>query len=457
MLGILYSIGAFIVAIGVLVTIHEFGHFWVARKMGVRVLRFSVGFGSPIWSRTSPKDGTEYVVAAIPLGGYVKMLDEREGNVDEAELDQAFNRKSVGKRFAIVAAGPIFNFIFAVVAYYLIFVTGVAGVKPMLGEVQQGTPAYSAGLKRGDTILAVNDVEVASWERLRFALLDQTIAGESIQLRVLTENQETYERVLDVDGINALKDEQIDPATELGLTAWRPDIAPTIAEVIEGGAAEEAGVQQGDQVVAIGQTGIKNARQWVDLIRANPQQALNLQVRRGESIVELTITPRSRTEDGETFGYIGVRNRIDIPEEIQQQMTVTERFGLLGSIPESMQKTWDMTWLTLRVIGKLIVGEASVKNLSGPISIAQYAGVTASIGLEAFLGFLAIISISLGVLNLMPVPMLDGGHLFYYIIEMIKGSPVSESVEIIGQKIGLTLLIMLMSLAVYNDLMRIAG
>ncbi len=457
MLGILYSIAAFIVAIGVLVTIHEFGHFWVARKMGVRVLRFSVGFGSPIWSWTSPRDGTEYVVAAIPLGGYVKMLDEREGNVDDAELEQAFNRKSVGKRFAIVAAGPMFNFIFAVVAYYLIFVTGVAGVKPMLGEVQQGTAAYSAGLKRGDVILAVNDVEVASWERLRFALLDHTIAGESIRVRVMTENQETYERVLDVDGINALQDEQIDPATELGFTTWRPDIAPTIDEVIAGGAAEEAGVQQGDQVVAIGEIKIKNARQWVDLIRANPDQALSLQVLRGESIVELTITPRGRTENAETFGYIGVRNRIDIPEDIRQQMTVTESFGLLGSIPESMQKTWDMTWLTLRVIGKLIIGEASVKNLSGPISIAQYAGVTASIGLEAFLGFLAIISISLGVLNLMPVPMLDGGHLFYYIIEMIKGSPVSEAVEIIGQKIGLALLIMLMSLAVYNDLMRIAG
>ncbi len=457
MLGILYSIGAFIVAIGVLVTIHEFGHFWVARKMGVRVLRFSVGFGSPIWSWTSPRDGTEYVVAAIPLGGYVKMLDEREGNVDDAELEQAFNRKSVGKRFAIVAAGPIFNFIFAVVAYYLIFVTGVAGVKPMLGEVQQGTSAYSAGLKRGDVILAVNDVEVASWERLRFALLDHTIAGESIRVRVLTENQETYERVLDVDGINALQDEQIDPATELGFTTWRPDIAPTIDEVIAGGAAQEAGVQQGDQVVAIGETRIRNARQWVDLIRANPDQALSLQVRRGESIVDLTITPRSRTENAETFGYIGVRNRVDIPEDIRQQMMVTESFGLLGSIPESMQKTWDMTWLTLRVIGKLIIGEASVKNLSGPISIAQYAGVTASIGLEAFLGFLAIISISLGVLNLMPVPMLDGGHLFYYVIEMIKGSPVSEAVEVIGQKIGLALLIMLMSLAVYNDLMRIAG
>ena len=457
MLGILYSICAFIVAIGVLVTIHEFGHFWVARKMGVRVLRFSVGFGTPIWSWTSPKDGTEYAVAAIPLGGYVKMLDEREGNVEESELEQAFNRKSVGKRFAIVAAGPIFNFIFAVVAYYLIFVTGVSGIKPMLGQVEPGTPAYSAGLKRGDVIVAVNDVEVASWERLRFALLDHTIDGEAIRVRVLTENQETYERLLDVEGINALQDEQIDPATELGLTTWRPEIAPTIDEVIDDGAAAEAGVQNGDQVVAIGQTPIKSARQWVDLIRANPEQDLKLQVRRDGSIVNLTITPRSRTENGETFGYIGVRNRVDVPEDIRQQMMVTERFGLLASIPESMQKTWDMTWLTLRVIGKLIVGEASVKNLSGPISIAQYAGMTASIGLEAFLGFLAIISISLGVLNLMPVPMLDGGHLFYYLIEMIKGSPVSEAVEIIGQKIGLALLIMLMSLAVYNDLMRIAG
>ena len=457
MLSILYSIAAFIVAIGVLVTIHEFGHFWVARKMGVRVLRFSVGFGKPIWSWTSPKEGTEYAIAAIPLGGYVKMLDEREGNVDPVDLDEAFNRKSVGKRFAIVAAGPIFNFIFALIAYYLIFVTGVSGFKPIIGEVPEDSAAYSAGLQRGDIILAVNDVEVASWERLRFALLDHSISGEAVRLLVRNESQQMSEKTLEMNGVNALQDERVDPATELGLTVWRPDIAPTIEEVLPDGAAQDAGLLKDDEVVAIGQTQIKNARQWVDLIRANPGRTISLQVRREGSIIELPITPRSRTESGETYGYIGVRNRVDIPEEVRQQMTVTERYGFLGSIPESMQKTWDMTWLTLRVIGKLLIGEASVKNLSGPISIAQYAGLTASISLEAFLGFLAIISISLGVLNLLPIPMLDGGHLLYYLVEMVKGSPVSEAVELIGQKVGLALLLALMTLAVYNDLVRIAG
>ena len=456
-LGVLYSIAAFVVAIGVLVTVHEFGHFWVARKMGVKVLRFSVGFGKPLWMRRAGPDQTEYVVAAIPLGGYVKMLDEREGDVDAQELERAFNRKSVWRRIAIVVAGPAFNFLFAIVAYYLVFIAGVGGIKPVIGEVANPSPAYTAGVQQGDVILAVNDLETGTWERARFAMLEESVSSEQIVLRVQDRELQIRDREIDIASLEVLQEEEIDLMRDLGLSQWRPEVAPIIAEVIPGGAAEEAGVLAEDRVLSLRGETIKNARQWVDLIRSNPQTTMRLRVVRDGQEVELSITPRSRNEDGETFGYIGVRNRIEIPEEIRREMMVTERFGPVAAMGEAMDKTWRMTWLTLRVLVKLVTGEASVKNLSGPITIAQYAGLTARIGLEQFLGFLAIISISLGVLNLLPIPMLDGGHLFYYFIELIKGSPVSEATEIIGQKIGIALLFCLMSLAIYNDLLRLAG
>jgi len=454
-LDVLYSILAFIVAIGVLVTVHEFGHFWVARKMGVKVLRFSVGFGKPLWQKTSARDGTEYVIASLPLGGYVKMLDEREGEVAEDELDQAFNRKSVWRRIAIVVAGPAFNFLFAIVAYYLIFLVGVEGVKPVIGEVTNPSPAYTAGVKPRDRILSVNGIETATWEKARFTLLDQAVSEDRIVLRVQSEDLQIRDRVLDIAELELLQDEKIDLMQDLGLTSWRPNIAPTIEEVLEDGAARQAGLRAGDLILALDGVRIENARQWVDQIRANPERTMPLRVLRDGEPVELALTPRSRSEGGETFGYIGVRNRVDIPESMRREMLVTERYGPVSGLVSAMDKTWSMTWLTLRVLGKLVTGEASVRNLSGPITIAHYAGLSARIGLEPFLGFLAIISISLGVLNLLPVPMLDGGHLLYYLVEIFKGSPVSEQTEIVGQKIGIFLLFCLMTIALYNDLLRL--
>ena len=454
-LSVIYSVLAFVVAIGVLVTIHEFGHYWVARKMGVKVLRFSVGFGKPLYIRKAGVDQTEYVLASIPLGGYVKMLDERETEVDEADLDRAFNRKSVWRRFAIVAAGPAFNFIFAIVAYYLIYLAGVAGIKPVIGEVANPSPAYSAGVQLRDTILSVNGVETPSWEKARFTLLEESVDRGTITLVVQSLDKQISDKKLDISGLRLLQDEQVDLMGELGLSMWRPDIPPIIDEVIADGAASTSGLMAEDKIFSINGQKIINVRHWVDMIRANPETELSLVVLRGGEKVSLILIPASVEQNGEQYGYIGVRNRVDMPPEIRREMEVVERYGPITALAESLDKTWRMSWLTLKVLGKLIVGEASVRNLSGPITIARYAGISAQIGLEQFLGFLAIISISLGVLNLLPIPLLDGGHLFYYLIEMIKGSPVSESTELIGQKIGMALLFGLMSIAIYNDLLRL--
>jgi len=456
-LTVIESIAAFIVAIGVLVTIHEFGHFWVARKMGVKVLRFSVGFGKPLWIRKAGRDQTEYVIASIPLGGYVKMLDEREGEVAAEDIDRAFNRKNVWRRFAIVAAGPAFNFIFAIVAYYLIFLAGVAGIKPMVGEVANPSPAYLAGVKKQDTILSVNGVETISWESARFSLLEESVDRGTITLVVQGLDMQISEKTLDLSGLRLLQDEQIDLMGELGLSMWRPDIAPIIDEVIPEEAAAAAGVMAGDEILALDGKTISNVNQWVDFIRAHPGRMLSLLVLRQGEKVTLQISPAIREENGSSYGFIGVKNRIEIPEDIRRQMQVVERFGPVGALGEALDKTWRMSWLTLKVLGKLVIGEASVKNLSGPITIARYAGLSARIGLEQFFGFLAIISISLGVLNLLPIPILDGGHLFYYLIEMLKGSPVSEYTEMVGQKIGIALLFGLMSIAIYNDLLRLVA
>ena len=456
-LTIIESIAAFIVAIGVLVTIHEFGHFWVARKMGVKVLRFSVGFGKPLWIKKAGRDQTEYVIASIPLGGYVKMLDEREGEVAAEDIDRAFNRKSVWRRFAIVAAGPAFNFIFAIVAYYLIYLAGVAGIKPMIGEVANPSPAYLAGVKKQDTILSINGVETISWEKARFSLLEESVDRGTITLVVQGVDMQISEKTIDLSGLRLLQDEQIDLMGELGLSMWRPDIPPVIDEVIPDGAAAAAGVMAGDKILALDGKAISNVNQWVDLIRAHPGRMLSLLVLRQGEKVTLQISPAMREENGSSYGFIGVKNRIEIPEDIRRQMQVVERYGPVGALGEALDKTWRMSWLTLKVLGKLVIGEASVKNLSGPITIARYAGLSARIGLEQFFGFLAIISISLGVLNLLPIPILDGGHLFYYLIEMLKGSPVSEYTEMVGQKIGIALLFGLMSIAIYNDLLRLVA
>ncbi|MBC8211278.1 MAG: RIP metalloprotease RseP [Gammaproteobacteria bacterium] len=454
-MSIIYSALAFVAAIGTLVTIHEFGHYWVARLCGVKVLRFSVGFGKPLWTKKAGPDQTEYVLAAIPLGGYVKMLDEREGEVAKEDIGRAFNRQPVTKRFAIVLAGPAFNFIFAILAYSVMFMGGVNGIKPYIGDVGSPSIAYSAGVQTEDLILSINGVETLSWEKARLTMMQQAVDEPVLRLQLQGRDLQIRDVELDLDGLSFLQDENVDLLEQLGLSMWRPDIPPKINEVIAGGAAQAAGVKAGDEIIALGGIRITNINQWVETIRANPETELILLVLRDQQRVTLMITPRSQLDEGREIGFIGVRNVVELPEELRHKLKVIEQYGPFEAIAQAVNKTWQMSALTLKVLGKLIIGEASVKNLSGPITIAKYAGLSAQIGLEQFFSFLAIISISLGVLNLLPVPMLDGGHLMYYCVEIIKGSPVSESVEALGQRIGMALLMMLMTLAIYNDVLRL--
>jgi regulator of sigma E protease len=452
---VLFNIAAFIVAVGLLVTVHEFGHYWVARRLGVKVLRFSVGFGRPLLKRTAGADRTEYVVAAVPLGGYVKMLDEREGDVPAADLPRAFNRQSVYRRMAIVAAGPMFNFLFAVAAYWLMFVIGVAGVKPIVGDVEPGSPADVAGFKSQEEILAVEGEPTPTWESARFAILEAGIDGEGIRVQVRDDAQVLHERLLVPPSQGLLKQSDTDLLTQLGLEPWRPPLPPVIAEVSEDGAAAAGGLRAGDRVLSADGEAVRDVDQWISIIQAHPGEELPVQVRRDGELVELVLRPRPKGQDGEQIGFIGASITVEVPDELRERMRAVVRHGPLEAIGTAAVKTWDMSVLTLRVLGKLVIGEADLRNISGPITIAQYAGLSASLGIEKFLSFLAVVSISLGILNLLPIPVLDGGHLFYYVIEVVKGSPLSEAAEAIGQRIGLALLMLLMTVAFYNDILRL--
>jgi len=450
--GMFLSIAAFIVAIGVLVTVHEFGHFCVARRLCIKVLRFSIGFGKPLWKRTFGKDKTELVIAALPLGGYVKMLDEREGEVDAAELTRAFNRQSVKTRIAVVVAGPAANFLFAIVAYWAMFVTGVPGLKPVVGEVTPASYAAEAGVLAGDEILAVAGEATPTWEATVLSLLDAGLDGQDTvgltirdadgQQRHLQAHFDTPDELLKKGGI----------LENFGVSPWQPPAV--IKSLVEGGAGERAGLLPGDQVVLADDVTISNWGQWVDFVRERPGREIAVQVLRNGELVKLTVRPDSVTESGREIGRIGAY--VQLPSEEQRAtMRVVVRHGLFRAIPEALNRTWEVTTLTLRTLWKMASGRVSVENLSGPITIARYAGQSAAIGLATFLGFLGIVSVSLGVLNLLPVPVLDGGHLLFYLVELVTGRPVTDAVQLAGQKIGIFLLLALMTLAFYNDLVRL--
>ena len=453
-MSILHNIFFFIIAIGVLVTFHEFGHYWVARKLGVKVLRFSVGFGKPLfsWRRKNDSDQVEYAVAAIPLGGYVKMLDEREGNVADEELHRAFNRQSVAKRSLIVFAGPAFNFILAVFLYWLVFVLGTTAQRPLLGEPLAGSVAEQAGFSDRDEVIQVGESDVASWNTFRIALIDQGLDGGQLDIRVRDIDGFESTRSLQLGETRLLEDE-VDIVTKLGFEMWQPDLPPQIGGVVEDGAASRGGLKEGDTILAINGESISEWSEIVEVVRQNPGRSLQFVIEREGGQIDLTVIPDSRERDGEAIGYIGAYQ--SIPDEVRDEMIVELKYGYLESIPKAIVKTWDMSLLTLRVLWKMITGEASLNNISGPITIAQYAGITATIGFTTFIGFLAIISVSLGVINLLPIPMLDGGHLFYYLIETIKGGPVSETFEARGQQIGVMILALLMMIALFNDFQRL--
>lgn len=451
----LFSAAAFIVALGALVTFHEYGHYWVARRLNVKVLRFSVGFGRPLWRRVGGADNTEYVIAAIPLGGYVKMLDEREGPVDPRERARAFNTQTLPRRTAIVIAGPLFNFILAIVAYWFTFVIGINGITPLIGDVDPQTAAGRAGFQVEDRIVSVNGEPTPTWSRVRIVILEQALDGHNpLLIQVEDAQGGAATRSLMLPERSLLKDEG-DFIGELGLTQWYPEVVPRIGGLLDDHAAARAGMAVGDLVLRADGTPINTWREWVEYVRARPLQDIDVVVERAGSDVELLLRPELK-ETGETqIGYIGayeVESRA-----LLERMRTTVRYGPVEAVQQSLQRTWDITVLTLRVLGKLITGEAALRNISGPITIAQYAGQSASIGIDHYLNFLALISISLGVLNLLPIPVLDGGHLLYFLMEGVTRRPISERVQIYGQQIGLVILIGLMGLAFYNDIARLMG
>ena len=438
---------AFVLALGILITVHEFGHFWVARRLGIKVLRFSVGFGRPLFSHRSRNGETEYVVAALPLGGYVKMLDEREAPVPEAERARAFNNKSVGTRIAVVAAGPLFNLLFAVAAFWVMFMAGIPGIAPVIGHVEPDSPAARAELQPGSRIVAVDSKPTETWEATRLALFESTLGRGDITLTTRTRTGETQSHRLELDRSGG----PIEPQAlfeSLGFEPWQPEAE--VAGVQPGSPADRAGLRAGDRIVSLDGNPVRHWSEWVLYVRERPEQPIQVTVLREGDTRELQLTPQAREENGERFGFAGVE-RSPIPEGMFAETT----YGLWEGLGAGVKKTWDMSILMLRVLAGMVTGDASLSNISGPLTIAQFAGDSASLGILPFLNFLAVVSVSLGVLNLLPIPILDGGHLMYYLIELAKGSPVSEQAQHVAQRIGIALLLMLMALAFYNDFMRL--
>ncbi|WP_323115333.1 RIP metalloprotease RseP [Pseudomonas guariconensis] len=447
----LYMIIGTLVALGVLVTFHEFGHFWVARRCGVKVLRFSVGFGTPL-VRWHDRHGTEFVVAAIPLGGYVKMLDEREGEVPPALLGQSFNRKPVGQRIAIVAAGPVANFLLAILFFWVVALLGSQQVRPVIGAVESGSLAASAGLVAGQEVVSIDGKPTNGWSAVNLQLVRRL--GESGTLRVgVRDEGATVERQHEINLDHWLKGvDEPDPIQSLGLRPWRPAITPVLAEIDPKGPAAAAGLKTGDTLLALDGVALKDWQQVVDSVRARPEAKVRLRVERDGAQLDVPVTLARRGEGQASGGYLGAGVKaVEWPAGMLREIS----YGPLDAVGESLSRTWNMSVLTLESLKKMLFGELSVKNLSGPITIAKVAGASAQSGMGDFLNFLAYLSISLGVLNLLPIPVLDGGHLLFYLIELARGRPLSDRVQGWGVQIGISLVIGVMLLALINDLGRL--
>lgn len=447
-----YTIAITLLTLGVLVAVHEFGHFWVARRCGVKVLRFSIGFGKSLYT-WHDRHGTEFCVAAIPLGGYVKMLDEREGEVAAGEQALAFNRKPVLQRIAVVAAGPIANFLLAIVAYWFLFMAGESGYAPIIGAVKAGSVADIAGLEAGQEIVAIDGEETPTWQALSFRLLDRIGDTGTVHFSVkypdsgmIYESEGTLQQWLGAD-------ESPDLLAGLGITPYAPAVPPVVSEVVADSPAERAGLMAGDRVLSADGTLMAEWMEWVEYVRARPGQVISLAVERGDDTLAMQITPEAATlADGETIGRVGIA--VSMPELPEGMLREFER-GPVASLGAAIVRTGDLVGFTLSSIKKMIQGLISPKNLSGPITIAKVASASAKSGLESYIGFLALLSVSLGVLNLLPIPVLDGGHLLYYTVELLAGRPVPEKVQMVGYQLGLFLILGVMALALYNDFARL--
>lgn len=445
------TILAFVITLGILVSIHEFGHFWVARRCGVKVLRFSIGFGRILWRRTD-RHGTEFAIAAIPLGGYVKMLDESEEPVPPGELDQAFNRKPVLSRFAIVAAGPLANFLLAILALALMYMVGVRVLVPQVGEVLVDSPAAVAGIRPGDEIVAIDGTATPGWQAVNMALLAPI--GESRALAVaVRQGADGAVREREVMLNNWLSgQEQPDPLRSLGVVPYTLTIPAVLGQLTDDGAAARDGLRPGDRVVDVDGEPVRDWMHFVSLVQNSSERPMRLLIERDGVQQDLVLTPNSRTVEGVTTGFIGAGvQQVSWPDTMIRHL----QLGPVDALVKGVTETWSLTTLTFESLWKMMVGLVSVKNLSGPITIAKVAGASLESGLESFLHLLAMLSVSLGVLNLLPIPVLDGGHLLFYLVEMVRGKPLSEKAQTFGLKIGMTLVIGVMLLAMYNDLSRL--
>jgi regulator of sigma E protease len=457
MVDILLSILSFIVAISVLVAVHEYGHFWVARKLGFKVLRYSIGFGRPLlqW-RGRDADEIEYWISSIPLGGYVKMLDEREGPVADADRDRAFNRRPIPHRIAVLLAGPGFNFLFAALAYWVMFVSGVPGIRPVVGEVTPGTLAAEAGLRPGDLIETVGGLPTQTVEDALLAVFDEILADGVIEIEAHGFNEASRFIELDVRGqaSELTKPDALFPG--LGFSLGLESLVPAdIDRVDPGSSADQSGLKSGDRVVAAAGQTVGSWQQWVEFVRQRPGETVPARILRDGVEIDIALAIGAVDENGVQVGRIGTWPTGRLPDEVLERVRTEQRYGVVTAVAKSVAKTWEMSAMTVRMLGHMIVGDVSLRSVSGPIMIANYAADYAAAGFIAFLSFLAMVSISLGIMNLLPVPILDGGQIVYQLAEGLKGAPLSERAMLFGQQVGLAFLIVLMSFVFYNDLTRI--
>lgn len=448
----LFMIIAAILLLGPLIAIHEFGHYFVARKLGVKVLVYSIGFGPTVLKWTSKKSGIQYQLSALPLGGYVKMLDEREGNVAEADLPYAFNRQHPWKRIAIVAAGPLINLIFAVLLFWVLFLPAQEQLNTRVGKVLLNTPAATAQMQVGDKITAVDGMKTTTWEQLNFALVDR--AGETGVIHIDADRNGQLQS-FELPIKNFLKDQNQSPLDSLGFIPFRPYIPATVMKLSEDGAAIRQGMKEGDRIVAIDGVKMKDWFDVVEVVQASPEKLLKIDVLRQNQLVHLEVMPQGKRDNmGNVSGVLGVQNspgKVVIPEEYKQSI----QYGPVEAFGKALDKTGQISTMILNSMVKMVRGLIGLENLSGPITIAKVAGQSAEMGWQTFISFMALMSVSLGILNLLPIPMLDGGHLVYYFIELIRGKPVSEQIQLVGLKIGMVLLGSMMLLALFNDFMRL--